>query len=316
MSYSKHLQTLSLSLAMALAIGSSLPVLGALHDSKNIPHVEGETDVLLISRRFRFRRRRIRASRRRRIGARRGSCFAKGKKVTALLPPDESTTETTIDANSTPKDTIWLTAKEYPTVFFHLPENSANKAEFVLQDKDGNIAYSATIQLPGQATEDSPRSAGVISLSLADTNVDLPPLETGKSYIWTLYIMCNSNDLSGNPLINGWIQKIDPNSPLVPQLNQDSTINSNDDVDGTYVLADELNKVESQDKPLVYTDAGIWYDAVTSLAELHNGDPDNLEIKSDWEELLQSVENEEIAESNIVGSAIIDQVFIGQLPDL
>ena len=317
MKFPKHLALLSLTVSMMLAIDINLPVLGALQSKKVLPEVELRGDTLLAQRRrFRFRRRRIRASSRRHIGARRGSCLASNKEVTALLPPDTISSEKEVPR----EDNIWLTTLAHPTVFFHLPENSVRKAHFVLhevsKDTDKKViyktAYSAIVKLPEPVSPNSLNPPGVISLNLAENEkqTQLPELEIGKSYLWNLMLFCNKDDLSGNPEINGWIKRIDPNTSLKNQLDANST--ETDESNTDYILTDRLNESEIRDQPLVYAEAGIWYSALTSLASLHQANPNDLEIKEDWRTLLQEVNNTAIAEDPIIGSATIIKVSLGE----
>ena len=60
----------------------------------------------------------------------------------------------------------------------------------------------------------------------------------------------------------------------------------------------------------MYTNNGIWYSAVSSLAQLRNENPEDLDIKLDWETLLKSVKLEEISDKPIRGSATIQKIQV------
>ena len=190
-------------------------------------------------------------------------------------------------------DPVWFTAEEYPSVYFYLPENWAKKGEFILYNDQDEVIYSATITLPGEASEDQPRKAGVIEVSLKDQteNNEVPELEEGSTYLWEVQVLCNEINRSGNPTINGWIQRIDSEiqEVLEEDLNQ---------------ITDELQKNE------IYAEQGIWYSLVENIYSQPNSN------SNDWEILLEIVGEETLNNSPILGSATINEIFEGDFPPL
>jgi len=50
------------------------------------------------------------------------------------------------------------------------------------------------------------------------------------------------------------------------------------------------------DRVIIYAKAGIWYDALSNLAELRRRNPNDPTVIRDWQELLKSVGMEKIAQ--------------------
>lgn len=166
-----------------------------------------------------------------------------------------------------------LTVAEYPTVFVFvsLPQTTAKEADFTLwggsnQDK---VVYETTIKLPSKP--------GIVSFSLPK-NRTLPPLEVGKSYYWDFSVACDPQNRAEALVAQGQIQRVELNRDLVKSLKNASL----------------------RDRPAVYAEAGIWYDALTSLAELHRSSPQDSTLAADWAELLKSVGLETIAQEPLI----------------
>lgn len=176
----------------------------------------------------------------------------------------------------TPEDSYGQTTKAYPTFYFYVPQfyaEAANRAEFVLQDESGVELYKATFQMGN--------NAGIISLSLPE-NANLPPLEIGQDYYWSFALACEQasdpTDQSSDIYVEGWLQRVVPSAEVT----------------------EELETVSLSDRPAVYAAEGIWYDAVSILAELRRAEPGNQALRAKWTQLLQSVGLESIAEEPLV----------------
>ncbi len=168
-----------------------------------------------------------------------------------------------------------LTVAEYPAIFVSLPQTSAKKAEFFLAEdnKDNNkekeVLYETTVTLPS--------NPGIVSVSLPN-NKTLPPLEVGKSYRWYFSVICNPQDRDDEPYVEGEIQRVEPSPNLVA----------------------ELKNVPPRDRAALYAEAGIWYDAVNSIAQLRRSSPNDTAIAADWAELLKSVGLDTISQKPLI----------------
>jgi hypothetical protein len=152
-----------------------------------------------------------------------------------------------------------LTAAQYPTFFVDLPKSSVKEAELrLLSSNKDQIVYETTVTLPSKP--------GIVSFSLPADGT-LPPLEIGKSYYWQLRVICDPQDRSGDMLVEGPVQRVELSLSLI----------------------NELKKASPREHPAIYAEAGIWYDALSSLAQLRRSSPNDSTIAADWAELLKSV---------------------------
>lgn len=324
MKSTKKLSFLALGFSSFLIMGNGLPILAAntlnQKPNNNLNGSEISTDQTLLAQ-FNFNGVYGSTSNRRTTGFRRGGCFNANQQVVAILPSEKNkvSNSPSVDVESVeiqddqenplvniekqeesnqieennasenkPEDTApaWFTASEYPTVYFYLPENWANKARFVLYDEEKEVVYSASIDLPGEATQESPRGAGVVEVDLNSQADQISPLVAGNNYLWEIEIVCSDIDYSGNPLINGWIQKIDDDS--LNALNQDLE-----------------NVTDSAQKNQIYAQKGLWYDLVSNIYHNYNA--------NDWELILNEVGSADILNGQILGSATITQTAEGDI---
>ncbi len=163
-----------------------------------------------------------------------------------------------------PKSNIGLTTQQRPLIMVYVPASTAQKAFFSIQDEDLNHYYQTTLQLP--------EKAGVMEIKIPDS---VPALATGKNYQYSLAMICGIDLEPDDPLTSGWIQRVQPKGNLV---NQQPSVE----------LASQL------------ASDGIWFDAVSTLAELRKSQPDNQSVVNSWQQLLNSAGLSEIAQEPIV----------------
>ncbi|KAB8331622.1 DUF928 domain-containing protein [Scytonema tolypothrichoides VB-61278] len=148
------------------------------------------------------------------------------------------------------------TISERPSFWFYVPNLPASRvdAEFVLLDSQDNEVYSAILPLK--------QLSGIINLQLPKT---VPALKEGKEYHWVFYAICNPQNRAADVIVNGWLKRILVNSALSTQLKTSSP----------------------KERVSVYTDAKLWYETLTALAELQRSNPQDTEVKTDWANVLQ-----------------------------
>lgn len=145
-----------------------------------------------------------------------------------------------------------LTTLSHPTILIYIPKTEAKTADFVVFDHQSNSpVYKTAINLP--------KEPGIIAITIPK---DQPELQPGI-YRWTVSLVCDS---SKPPFVQGMIQRVQPNSELTEALQK--------------TPAEQWS---------VYAQAGIWYDAIATLATLRQAQPNNPQLESDWKKLLQQV---------------------------
>lgn len=181
-------------------------------------------------------------------GSTRGSSCITGKKsLTPLLPTNK----------------LGLTTSQRPTLFWYTPPTSAKTANLALvSHSDQKLVYETTLTLPNQP--------GIVSYTLPASS---PVLVTGKTYRWYLTLVCDSQDFSNNPRVDGWVERIQPESSL----------------------SRAVTKADASKLPSIYAEAGIWYEALASLVQLRLSEPKNVTYIANWRQFLQSVKLNAIA---------------------
>ncbi|MEQ9483802.1 DUF928 domain-containing protein [Coleofasciculus sp. F4-SAH-05] len=279
-----YLKTFSLMLSLGLVMSASAMAIAGLKPSSSSQENQKPSETLVAGNKgLSFRRRRMRASRRRTGGFSRGVCKIgdqeKQVNVTALLPqlqskelPDDAQ-----EASTNEQIPVELTVEQTPTFFVHITETEAEEAVFTLmtENKD-KVVYETTISLDNQ-------TPGIVSISIPESDPADPEnelLQVDQIYNWFVTIPCDQNDWSQNPTAEGWVQRI---------AKEES-------------LKQELAKTPDMDQPKVFVDHGVWTEAVSSLAKLRERYPNNPQVQADWKDLLASVGLENLVAERPVNS--------------
>lgn len=163
-----------------------------------------------------------------------------------------------------PSDTeAQLTTSKYPTFYIYIPPTAkAQKMEFVLRD-DSNITplYRESFQ---------PVQAGIITVRLPTNR---PPLQLGKVYTWGFSMICDTRERDEDLYIQSRIKRTQDEN-LEAQLRATNNI---------------------YDRAVIYTTAGIWENALTSVATLRRQRPNDPKAQRYWQDLLQSINVPELA---------------------
>ncbi len=197
-------------------------------------------------------------------GAKRGQvagCLVTKLDLTALVPFTE-------EANSVIN--VWgQTTVEHPSWFFYVPytKDLPYEGEFVLQDQDDNEISRKAIALP-----DKP---GVIRVSLPTT---APGLALNKQYRWFFTINCDQEKNSPPTFVQGVIQRVELNQTALKELQTKELLKRYD----------------------IYAQNGIWYEALTILAQLRDQNPKDAALQAEWQNLLRSIRLDDIAAEPII----------------
>jgi hypothetical protein len=195
-------------------------------------------------------------------GASRG-CTAGSQPLMALVP------EQTLSATSgaAPVTQVWgLTSTAHPRFWFSVPYDAVKVSaiEFVLQNDQDQTIYRTPVPVPS--------TPGIVSVQLPST---VDGLEPNQPYHWffKVRVLCKLDQPTTLDYVEGWIQR----TPLDPELGA------------------RLAQAAPQQQAALYAENGIWYDALTTLAELKLAQPEDQAIAQDWTELLKSVGLENLA---------------------
>jgi Domain of Unknown Function (DUF928) len=198
-------------------------------------------------------------------GASRGDCVRSKTPLTVLVPSVDSQKE---------KNVWGLTTRERPALWVYMPfAPICSTMEFVLKDEAGNIQYQMPVTVP--------KNPGIISIQLP---ANVPALKLNQMYNWFLQVRVKPklvDDLEGLGelfVVDGWIQRIEPNAKLTQKLKQASR----------------------KQQVRLYAENGIWFDALTILAKLRLANAKDAATVQHWKSLLQSVGLEEFASEPIV----------------
>ena len=202
---------------------------------------------------------------RRRGGTSRNNCPALDSSLTALVPGQEAAT-----GLSQSKSFLASTVSEHPTFWLYIPQlpDNMNKGEFILQTETGEDVERSTISLPDRE--------GAIAISLPENSQS--SLAIGKKYHWYFKIYCGEPTSDSDYIfVDAWIERVALASELKIQLQM-------------------TNKADY----LIYRDRQLWYDALDDLGKLLLTNPDRQQLKTDWFNLLKSVELSHLKDIPIV----------------
>ncbi len=166
-----------------------------------------------------------------------------------------------------PESNLGFTVSANPTFFFYVPKNTAESAEFTVLDEESKQIYQTTFALAN--------TPGVIKVQLPQT----VSLEIGKTYQWEFAIICDSQERDQDEFVWGDSQRVE----LSPELKTN------------------LKQILLLQQAKLYAQRQIWHETLAILAQLHSSNP------REWEELLDSVGLEEIAQKPLVECCTVDK---------
>lgn len=147
-----------------------------------------------------------------------------------------------------------LTLAERPTFWVYLPKTSAKQVVLSLRE-EGTRHHSQTfLPITGEP--------GAIGIKLSDNS---PPLEVNKNYQWAVVLVCGEKPGPNDPAIASWVRRIAAPEPHNSNLYQKTAL----------------------EQAYWYGKQGIWYDAVTALAQERRSQPANKALAGIWANFLK-----------------------------
>jgi hypothetical protein len=175
-----------------------------------------------------------------------------------------------------PENNLGLTLSNTPTFLFYVPKiDGASpeqiEMEFLLVDESD----PENIQEIYQQRVPLPTGGGTIALTLPPDE-NLPPLQVNQFYSWYFSLICNPKASDPSILsLGGWIERIEP-SPTLTQ---------------------ELEPLTSRDRLAVYERELLWFDAIGTLAQLLQENPNDPFLRQKWNAILESVNLSEVTQA-------------------
>lgn len=162
------------------------------------------------------------------------------------------------------------TITSHPTIYLYMPKTSASQVFLSLRDKEGNNIYQEF--LPAIAT------GSIVGFKLP---AEAPALETGKTYKWSMAIVCGGSLRADSPTVSGWIKRVEADATTIGQLDRDPSLEG----------------------AALYGAKGLWYETIGTLVELRRQQPEDVTITENWKNLLSSVGLGAIASQPVSQSA-------------
>jgi len=149
-----------------------------------------------------------------------------------------------------------------PNFALYVPETEATELFFSIQDERKNQHYEAIVPLPP--------TPGITQIALPE---DAPELEPGRTYSWYAVALC---------------EDLDPSSPTASSI-----IERRADAADIPASTIDIDRVEALAR------SGDWYDTFDAMLQLRQAHPEDEAIAAEWQELLESVQLETIADKPI-----------------
>ena len=185
-------------------------------------------------------------------GSRGDRCFQDvSMQNVSIQTPDQYVSTSSSFIPITPSSNFGQTIAEYPLLWVYLPKTSANKVVLSIKGEDQTHHSQTIIHLDGRF--------GLVSLQ---PNLDSSPLEIGKNYLWSVVLVCGDTPSPNDPGVASWVRRI--------------------------AVSDQINENNALEEAYWYAEQGLWYDALSSLAQSRRSQPNNQDLIDIWAEFLES----------------------------
>ena len=150
-----------------------------------------------------------------------------------------------------PPNNFGLTTAERPKLWIYLPETPARQVVLSIRE-EGTTHHSKTF-IPITGT------SGIISLQ---PDSDSLPLKIGTNYKLSVVLVCGEKPSPNDPAKDVWVRRVESPEPI----NQGSALA----------------------QAAWYGEQGIWYDALNSLIQARQSQPQNQDLIGIWADFLKS----------------------------
>lgn len=159
-----------------------------------------------------------------------------------------------------------MTVHDQPVLYWFLSKAITSPVELTVVDERGVKPILETRLAP-------PFSPGVQRVRLADHGIRL---SQGK-YQWFVALVVDPDRRSRDVLAGGSIELVEPSQGFSVKLSQTGMANA----------------------PLIYAEAGLWYDAVTAISDLIEAAPSDINLRKQRASLLRQAGLTDVAEYDL-----------------
>ena len=163
-----------------------------------------------------------------------------------------------------PQKYFGMTILPNPTFFAYVPKTSAIAIEFSLETKNDNNGFD-------RKTVNLTNTPSIVSVQFDKS------LEIGRDYNLIAAVICEDEAKPDDSYSQGIVRRIQLDPTLKTQLDKASPI----------------------EKVSLYVKAGIWHEALAIVAQSMRSDPNNKDLKSQWQYLLKFSNLETLANTPI-----------------
>jgi hypothetical protein len=165
--------------------------------------------------------------------------------------------DSTVTLDVLTPDETGLTTQEQPSLFWYQSKPAKARFELTLVEED-------KIKPVLEMNMERATQAGIQRLRLADQNVKLA---VGVEYKWVIALVTDPNNRSSDLVASGFIKRVEPSAELKAKVANASP----------------------RSLPGIYAEAGIWHDAVGSLSDLIEAQPNDKTLVAERTDLLRQV---------------------------
>lgn len=162
------------------------------------------------------------------------------------------------------------TASISPQLLFYVPQTEEPKQiEFILRNREDQAVHKKLIQTTGQG--------GIMSVTIPE-QIKENSREYYGDYHWYLSLICDSKQRSKDVVLEGWIEYVELNNSVKERINLSNSIRKS-------------NLLQQE---------GIWYDALSVLAEQKKLDSDLVAIQTEWSRMLKSIDLLDLSSESLI----------------
>jgi hypothetical protein len=161
-------------------------------------------------------------------------------------------------------DHTGLTVEKQPALYWYISKPTATRIEITLND-ERSVNPLLEIEIG------TPDRGGIHGIRLSDYNISLLP---GKEYQWFIAVVTDPEQRARDIVDTGMIERV-----RLPEK-----------------LSEALSRSKGIEVAVLYAGEGLWYDALSSISDLIEANPDDVYLRQQRATLLEQAGLDEAAE--------------------